>query len=550
MTGTFERALALHREGRFDEARALYEAILQEQPRHFDALNLLGTIALQRGDYTGAIALITQALEVQPRLPGAYNNRGVALKELGRLHEALRDYDKAIELDPANAQAHVNRGVALKLLGHPQAALASYDQALALAPTDPVAHNNRGVVLHGLKQLDAALAALDEAVRLQPAYADAWCTRGATLQEMGRLEDAVASYLHALQLRPAYAEAWSNLGAAQHDMGRFDEALASLQRATSIDANYADAWWNQSLIHLLLGRFEVGWQLYEWRRKATSTRAEYRDFAQPLWLGAPPLRGRTILLHAEQGLGDTIQFCRYAPLLVQQGARVVLEVPDVLVPVLRGMNGVQVIARGSALPAFDYQCPLMSLPLAFGTTLRTIPAAQRYLQPDAAKVQRWSARLGPRTKPRVGLVWSGRPTHRMDRERSIPLAQLAAVLPQGFEYISLQKELREEDGRALGNVRHFGDDIADFADTAALCELLDVVVSVDTAVAHLAGALGRPTWVMLAAVPDFRWMLGREDSPWYPGVRLFRQDATRTWGPVLEQVALRLAAMDAGSSPA
>jgi hypothetical protein len=295
------------------------------------------------------------------------------------------------------------------------------------------------------------------------------------------------------------------------------------------------------LCHLLLGNFKDGWQGYEWRWKNKSIKSfkSNRSFPQPLWLGAESLAEKTILLHAEQGLGDTIQFCRYIPLVAQLGAKVILEVQRPLLKLFKDLEGVsQIIAAGDMLPAFDYQCPLLSLPLAFKTELHTIPPIAQHITSDTDKVTKWQTKLGEKTQPRVGLVWSGSAGHQNDHNRSLSLSQLLSHLPSNIEYVCLQKEIRAIDKELLAQhtqIKYFGDALEDFTDTAALCELVDLVISVDTSVAHLAGTLGKPAWVLVTLTPDWRWLLERDDSPWYPSVKVYRQDKANDWNGVLDR---------------
>jgi hypothetical protein len=293
-----------------------------------------------------------------------------------------------------------------------------------------------------------------------------------------------------------------------------------------------------------MGDFDRGWKEYEWRWKSVQLANSQRNFAQPLWLGKESLTGKTILLHSEQGLGDTLQFCRYIKLVSELGARVILEVYKPLSALLTRLDGVaQLVETGGPLPAVEFHCPLLSLPLAFKTGLNTIPARVSYIASNPGKVTEWRARLGKRTKPRIGLVWSGRTEHINDRNRSIPLSDLLKSLPNAYQYISLQKEIGQKDKETLGSradILHFGEQLADFTDTAALCELMDVVISVDTSVAHLAGAMGKAVWILLPFCPDWRWLLDRADSPWYPTATLFRQDVMGDWGGVLRKVQAEL----------
>ncbi len=580
---TFNEAIAQHQRGQFKQAQALYEAILRAQPLHYQTLNSLGILHAQSGNFQIAANFIGEAIEVFPGNPEFHFYLGNCLQQLHKLEAAVDAYDKAIGLSPEFSQAHSNRGFALQTLGRLDAAVASYRKALAITSSDALVHCNLGAALVELQQFDAALASCDKAIALRadyaeahfnrsnalmgrkqfgealasydkaiainPAYAKAHSNRAFALHHLKQLDAALSSYDKAIGINPGFAEAHSNRGLVLHELKRMDDALASYDRAIAADPGYAAAHFNKSLTYLVSGSFDPGWALYEWRQKTEDSKLVRRSFAQPVWLGDEPLVDKTILLHSEQGFGDTIQFSRYATRVASLGARVILEVPEPLLGVLGGLGAnIELAVKGKPLPAFDYHCPLLSLPLAFKTDATSIPASQSYLRSDSAKLAEWEQRLGAKTKPRVGLVWSGNADHVNDHNRSIALSALLAALPDTLEYVSLQKEVRATDRQALesnGHIRHFGDAIKDFDDTAALCEWMDLVISVDTSVAHLSGALGRPTWVLLPYVPDWRWQLDRDDSPWYPSVKLYRQAADRVWAGVLARVRADLAALRA-----
>lgn len=559
--------------GSFQSAADLIEKAIEILPGNPEFHFYLGNCLQQLHKLEAAVEAYDKAIGLSPEFSQAHSNRGFALQTLGRLDAAVTSYhkalaitatealvhcnlgaalvalqqfdgalascDKAIALKPDYAEAHTNRGAALYGLQRFEAAVASYDRAIAINPSYAKAHTNRGVAVQELGQLQAALASHDRAIAINPDYADAHSNRGITLHALRRLEDAVASYDKAIAIQPVFVAAYYNRGLALHELRRPNAALASFDQATAIDPDSAQAHFNKSLTLLLEGDFQQGWPLYEWRWQTEKSKPRVRNFEQALWLGDEPLVGKTILLHSEQGFGDTIQFCRYATRVAALGAMVILEVPEPLLGVLGGLGAnIELAAKGKPLPAFDYHCPLLSLPLAFKTDATSIPASQSYLRSDSAKMAEWGQRLGAKTKPRVGLVWSGNADHVNDHNRSVPLSALVAQLPDTLEYVSLQKEVRDSDRPALesnGHIRHFGDALKDFGDTAALCEWMDLVISVDTSVAHLSGALGRPTWVLLPYVPDWRWLLDRDDSPWYPSVKLYRQSDDREWGNVLEQ---------------
>jgi tetratricopeptide (TPR) repeat protein len=533
LTGLLQQAFALHQQGQLAEAKVLYEQVLAQQPRNFDALHLSGIMARQSQQSDLAVELLSKAVAIKPNYAPAYANLGKAFQALNRHEEAVANYDKAIAIKSDDVDFHYNRGNALRQLRRYEDALASLDKAIAIKPDYAECHYNRGNALRKLQRYEDALGSYDRAVAIKPDYPEAYLNYGIALQELKRYEDALASFDKAIAIKLGYAEAYSNRGAVLQQLKRNEDALTSYDKAIALKTDYVNAYWNKSLALLLLGQFDQGWPLYEWRLKT-------KNFTQPLWLGTDSLAGKTILLHAEQGLGDTLQFCRYAQLVHKLGATVVLEVPPSLMGLLAGLPGVDVLLEADqALPAFDYHCPLMSLPLAFKTDLTNIPHPAAYLHSTPSKREAWSQRLGPKTKPRVGLVWSGNTEHKNDHNRSLPLAELLQHLPDTFEYVSLQKEVRPSDQEALAasKLRHFGEALEDFTDTAALCDCVDVVVSVDTSVAHLAGALGRPTWVLLPHAPDWRWLLDREDSPWYACVKLYRQGEDRQWAGVLGRVA-------------
>lgn len=537
-----QRGFELHQQGHLDAARDFYEQVLAMQPRQFNALQLLGTLVSQ-GNPGLAVDLLGKAIEIDPGHADVHSNRGIAFKNLARYDEAVASYDRAIALKPDYAEPHYNRGIALKDLKRFDEAVASFDRAIALRPDFYQAHTNRGVALQDLGRADEALASHDRAIALRPDYAEAHCNRGVALQSLGRLDEAVASFDQAMALNPDFAQACSNRGNVLQDLMRLDEAMASYDRAIAIQPDYAKAHLDKALGLLLLGDFDRGWKMYEWRWKAERDAGGTERPPQTLWLGDVPISGKTILLHAEQGLGDSIQFCRYARLVGSLGANVLLEAPRALIGLFEGLEGVgTLVETGKPLPEFDLHCPLLSLPLAFKTTIDTIPTPEAYLASNPEKRQAWSERLGEKTKPRIGLVWSGSTAHRNDRNRSLALENLVAHLPGNFEYVSLQSEVREVDRKTLqgSTIRDFEGQIEDFSDTAALCDLMDLVISVDTSVAHLAGALGKTTWVLLPFMPDWRWLLDREDSPWYRSLKLYRQPRYGDWEPVLRRVAMEL----------
>jgi hypothetical protein len=319
--------------------------------------------------------------------------------------------------------------------------------------------------------------------------------------------------------------------------------LASYDKAIALKPNYAEALWNQSLCLLLMGHFKQGLRQYEWRKK-TNKPIAVRSYPKPVWLGQESIANKTVFIYWEQGLGDTIQFCRYAKLLEARGAKVIMSVQQPLCGLLKQISPtIQILKQNEEPTDFDYHCPLLSLPLALGTSLETIPTEQQYLKTDEDRRAVWSARVPPKTKPRIGVVWRGSPTYKGDHYRSIELQQFLAIFSPDADWICLQKEISEKDLvrlRQLGRIAFFGDDLRDFSDTAALLDLMDLVITIDSSVAHLAGAMGKPVWILLPFNPDWRWLLDRNDSPWYPSVRLFRQNKIGDWATVIDQVKSEL----------
>jgi tetratricopeptide (TPR) repeat protein len=501
--------------------------------------------------FGAALTAFDQAIALKPDYAEAHNGRGIVLAGLQRFEEAVAVFDRAIALKPDYTEAYNNRGLVLHDVGRLDAALESFDRAIALRSGDARMHKNRGALLEDLKRFDDAVGSYDRAIALNPDDADAYNNRSLALQNLRRFDEALAGFDRAIALRPDYAEAYSNRGIALQELNRLDEASADFAKAIALRPDFAEAAGNQGYCLLKMGRFEQGWPLHEWRKQVAQPVGN-RALARPLWLGQEDISHATVFIHWEQGLGDTIQFCRYGKLLRQRGAKVVMSVQEALHPLVKGIDPAIEVIKGSETPdAFDYHCPLLSLPLAFGTTLRTIPCERRYIVSDAALRRAWDARLPPRKGKRIGLVWKGNPTQKNDRNRSIALGSLAPLFGVQAQWISLQKEPSAGDLACLAaapQIVCLGTELHDFSDTAAVIDCLDLVIAVDTSVAHLAGAMGKPVWIPLAFNADWRWLTNRDDSPWYPTARLFRQTKIGSWDEVLGRILDALSGFAASAS--
>jgi tetratricopeptide (TPR) repeat protein len=535
--------VALSGIGLLDEAAGAFRRALELAPDDPQVHGNLGTMLTYLGRLDEAQGVLTRAVALQPESSQARCNLGNVYQAAERFDQAIASYTSAIALDPGNGEAWCNLGVAQRSAGDLRQAIHAYDRAIELMPGSADAHMNRGVALDALGRRSEAIAAYRRAIGINPNLAKAHYNLANALFADANIEPAIDAYQRAIERRPDFVAAYSNLGNALMRLNRRDEAMAAYDRAIELDPASAEPHWNRALALLLEGDFQRGWPEHEWRNRLTPPSSEL--FPQPQWHGEA-LAGRTILLHAEHGLGDTLQFARYVPMVAARGGRVILRCRPELRELLKCVAGVdRLMVEGEVLPKFDVHCPLMSLPLAFGTQLESIPRKIPYLAADPARVERLQTRLAALSPAyHVGLVWAGSREHQYDRQRSIPLATLAPLSRvAGVRYFSLQKGVAAEQARHAPAGMDLIDQpelLKDYADTAALISQLDLVITVDTSVAHVAGALGKPVWVLVAFAPDWRWLLDREDSPWYPTMRLFRQKVRGEWGPVIEEVGRML----------
>ncbi len=559
--------------GQLPEAVESLSCALALDSRSVDAHFLKGQALVRHGLAAEAVPCFEAALALKPDFDFAWFELARAQQDMAQAEAALDSYARVLMLNPAFTEA-ANRKLAILLqMAQWQAALDFINTQAHQGPPSAFAIQ-RACALNGLKQHDEALALLEEVLRANPGELQALDGKATILVSLARWEDALAVYQDMVTMAPGFPSALVNAAAMCDKLGRFEEGLALFERAAqaspedlAIQVNMAypllqlgrsgdavqvcahalqrhpenaDLHWYKAFAHLLRAEFAQGWEEHEWRWSTVleGSAAVRRNTLKPLWLGQP-VEGKTVLLYAEQGLGDSLQMLRYVPLLAARGARVLLQVQAPLVPLCSAFSTCcTLVGPGHPAADYDYQCPLLSLPLAFRTDLTSIPSGQPYLFSDASLRDQWRARLGPRRGPRLGLVWTGNPGHHNDSKRSIPLAGLLTAVPDSFQVVSLQKDVRETDREALekSGIFHAGPLLTSFAETAALTDLMDVVISVDTSVAHLAGALGKPLWVPLPFLPDWRWLEHRDDSPWYPTARLFRQGADREWRPVFDRL--------------
>ena len=565
--------------GRFLEAQLFCQQALAMDPQDADTMHLVGVVHAEAQQFDHAVEWTSRAIRREAK-PSYLTTLGAALLNLGRREEALQVFDKAVQLEPGNAEPWWRMANALIAAGRSSEALLCFQHAVELNPRHREAAYKTGVLLKEAGRFEEALVYLDRSADAQPDHAPTFAMRGFVRAGLKRYEEAIADYEQAIRLDPQQEEACSNLGTTLRvlgqperalgwydrslavkptianatnravtltELGRFYEARAAYQYAISIDPEHPTLIWNLSLFQLWLGDFEAGWRGREARWNVPGIAQGYPKLDTPMWIGEEPIAGKTVAVCQDEGLGDTIQFARYVPMLAARGARVILVVNEALCPLLSRQSGVSLCLpkkHGMVVPPFDFHIAIDSLPLAFGTRLDSIPPGKDYLPaPEPHRVQAWEDRLGPRDRLRVGLVWSGNPRQPNNHNRSVPLQMLSRILDLDATFVSLQKEPLPQDAETLRqrkDIVDHTDQLTDLAETAALASCLDLVITVDTSVAHLAAALGRPTWILLAYVADWRWLLGRDDSPWYPTARLFRQTSTGNYADVIDRVRAEL----------
>jgi len=574
-------AICLQSQNKKSESIAVYRKLLKLDPANEGALLNYGTLLLEDGELHNAQDLFKRAVAANQLNPVAHFNLATCYRKQGQAERALQSYEMVLTLEPGLIEALQGRAEMLDELKKHHEAITTHDQLTILLPDDPSVWNNRGVSLVSLKRLDDAKASFERSLALKPGYVKAWHNLGQVMKDLFQFEEALACFEKALKYDPDSGELWSLHGVALHGLGNLTDALASCNQSISLDPNNAKGWlvrgavlndmrsqedairnyqqaqridpgfpeayWNEAHAWLLEGEFKIGWTLYEWRWKLKDFSRSIREFDSLPWLGLENLQGKAILLHAEQGLGDTIQFCRFVTQVKALGATVYLEVQEALVSLMATLEDVDgILPRGAELPPHDYHCPLMSLPLALSTKIDSVPARIPYLGASQENLCKFKSLLREQVgKPRVGIAWAGNAEHKNDFNRSINLRAVERMVSDDFNWISLQKNLSERDSEHLAalGIQDMSQHLIDFSDTAALMGHLDLVISVDTSVAHLAGALGKKVWLLLPYSPDFRWLWDRRDSPWYPTMTLYRQPKPLDWESVISGVQQDLGAL-------
>ena len=510
------------------------ELLLKKYPNNWRFHILLGNIFQVHTQYHNSITHLQKALDLNPNSYQALNNCGVAFKKLNKASEAIKYFLKALEINIECEDALKNLAVHFYEVKEPEKALQFSSQLVRLKSNESNTMFLHGNILRDLKYFEQALFAYEEAIYLNPGKAKIFFNKGIVLQELGLYEMAIDSYDQAIFLDPNFSESHCNKGSTLRFLNYLEEAIPCFDRALKIDPRSVSALVDKGMTLMTLGKLEEGLPLYEYRWENESFKALKKDRNAPLWDGKTSLQSKRILIHAEQGFGDTIQFCRYAFNIISIGGTPILEVPPTLVSLLETLSPrCQVFPTGSITPKYDFHCPIMSLPLCFKTNLSNIPCPEPYLSADPKKVKLWKEKLEyTKKQKKIGIIWSGNPDHLNDANRSIELKQFLDFLPENLTYYSLQKDVQKQDRKILStakNIRHFSDSLNDFSDTAAYASNLDLIITVDTGLAHLCGALGIKTWIVLPLNADWRWFRCRDDTPWYQSVSLFRQIVFGKW---------------------
>ncbi len=542
-----QKAINLHQAGNLSEAKVIYQGIQQVDLNNLDAIHLLGLIEYQSGNSEEAITLFNRAMGINPNLPDIQNNLGLAFMSQEELLKAINHFKEALRMDPGFVKAYFNLGNVFKKQKNFHEAVECYNKALSLAPDFIEVCNNLGNVFKELGNFEEALKQYRKVISLRPDFAEAYNNIGAVLDEQDKLPDAFQHYKKAVQLDPGYSDAYYNLGNLMFlKECKINEAIEHYQEALRIQPDFSEAHFHKGLALLLNGNFEEGWPEYIWRfGKNIENNTTYNNFTKPLWDGSS-LAGKRIVISSEQGAGDCIQFIRYLPLLKNLGAYIIFECYGNLLNLFDGFEAIDLLVEGPFSEKtdiqYDFFVPLLCLPSIIGTNIDTIVNRTPYIESNPELAKEWGNKINT-DSIRIGLVWEGTPTHNNDRNRSFDLSVFGPLTSiSGVSLFSLQKEVTGKQSALLNemNITALGDDLKDFSETAAAIENLDLLISVDTAVVHLAGAMEKPVWTLLPFVPDWRWLLNRDDSPWYPTMRLFRQTSPGDWESVINRISNEL----------
>ena len=502
----YQIAKKLFDDGRYDEFKEILTKLLKQNSSDYIAFHMLGLLAKKNKQYDLAISFFTRAIEANGTYVASYIERGNIQRQLAKFSSSISDFSTAIKIQPSSFEALNNRGIALCKTGN----------------------------------WDQAIQDFNKAINIKPDCSQAYFNRALAQKLVGNKNAALDDYTRSVELDNKNYRSYNNRALLHRDLKNFKKALDDFDKCMSIKPNFYEALWNKSLTLLLIGEYDLGWELYESRWSTSKFKSKIRDFSSPLWLGKNCLRNKTILIHSEQGLGDSLQFCRYINLFKHLNCTVFLEIEKPLMSIMRGlMPRENIFEKGTQLPKFDYHCPMMSLPLAFKTAGMVYTETGPYLCADASAVSHWSNVLRHNHKPCVGISWRGNPDHVKNSMRSIELRELIPLLSPRLDWVSLEINPTNEEADLMqkcGYIINFGSDIGDFSSTAALCQNLHAVVSVDTSIAHLAGSIGSLVHLVLPFTPDFRWQHSGASTHWYPNMKLYRQNEDCNWGPIIRDV--------------
>ena len=522
------------------EAEIRYKEIIKLDTKNFIAYGNLGYLFLLKKSYKDSLTLLDGALKIKPDFTDALNNKGICLKALDRFEEALECYEKALKIKPDFTNALNNQGNCFQNLNRFEEALECYKKALSIKPNYIDALNNLGNCLKVLNRFEEAIESYKKALKIKPDFKDVLNNKGVCLKKLDRFEEALECYEKALKIKPDFFEALNNKGTCLTELYRYDEALSCFKKVLEIKPNFADTIWNISKIQLVNGNFNEGWKSYEWRKKTSSLGKNYKTYNKDInWLGDKDLNNKTILISYEQGLGDYLLYARYLPMIKKLGAKIILDTPKFIKPMIDSMNFDYTHTEELKKIDFDFHCSIASLPCAFKTSVETIPCKIPYLFTPKEKKEFWKKEFEDNSNIKIGLKWAGNKLHQDDRKRSMPLKKFKPLFDLPYDFHSLEIEYNKDDEKLLNEIPNLNchkNQIPGLDNTAGLMESMDLVITVDTGINHLCGAIGKPFWILLSHVPDFRWFLDCNNSPWFPTAKLYRQTSRGDWDAVINRI--------------